>query len=447
MATRARLIFLAGTALVLGASPALAQQTCAGGACTVRMTPAQLLENAELLVLQRQFDAARPLIDALANVPEYTMERQFLLGYVAVETGDLNGAVRYFRAILRDHPKQTRVRLELARAMMLQGKDAAAEHHLRLAAQDQNLPPEIAATIRSSRGVIRDRRMWNLNLDIGLAPDSNINNATTAEIINGNGGQLQLGPNTRARSGVGRMVGLSGGVRLKVAAKLAVLIDGDAQISDYKGKNADDIFTQIAVGPEYKLSETASLSVQGIAAQRWYGGDVAARQFGVKAGIQKFLDAGQRVGLQIDARHTDSGFSSVYDGWQYSAYATYERVVGRSMVASASLFGRRESLRSDVYSSTEAGVNLGIGGELPFGINAGLSGGLSRAVYDAPMLLFSSEDRKDWRFSARAYAGLRSIRVLGFSPSLTYSFADVGSNYEFYRTNRHRLRFNLARYF
>ncbi len=447
MAIRTRLTLLAGTALALGIAPAVAQPVCAGGECTVRMTPAQLLENAERLVLQRQFDAARPLIAALAEVPEYRMQQQFLSGYVAVETGDLDGAVRNFRAILRDHPKQTRVRLELARAMMMQGKDAAAEHHLRLAAEDKDLPPEIAATIRSSRGVIRDRRMWHFNLDLGLAPDSNINNATTAEVINADAGQLHLSPDARARSGVGRMAGMSGGVRLKAAPRLAVLIDGDAQISDYDGKSADDIFTQLAIGPEYKMSETASLSLQAVAAQRWYGGEVAARQFGVKAAAQKFLDAGQRVGLQFDIRHTDSGFTPVYDGWQYSAYATYERVIGRSMIASASLFGRRESLRSDVYSSTEAGVNLGLGGELGHGINAGLSGGLSRAVYDAPFLLFSTEDRKDWRLNVRAYLGLRSIRVLGFSPSLTYSYADIGSNYEFYRTNRHRLRFNLARYF
>jgi hypothetical protein len=43
--------------------------------------------------------------------------------------------------------------------------------------------------------------------------------------------------------------------------------------------------------------------------------------------------------------------------------------------------------------------------------------------------------------------GLRSVRVLGFSPSVTYSFARNASNIGLYDTTRHRFQFELARYF
>ena len=104
-------------------------------------------------------------------------------------------------------------------------------------------------------------------------------------------------------------------------------------------------------------------------------------------------------------------------------------------------------MQFDGYSNTVAGVNVGIGGELPLGINAGVSGGVSRAKYDDPETFFSFERRKDWRLQARAHAGLRQLRFMNLSPSLEYSYVRNQSNYTLYRTDRHRVEFKLARYF
>jgi outer membrane protein len=445
---------LAASAATSPAAPADVMTSCdAAGACTARMTGDALLAAAERLVLARQFDAARPLIAALENVPGREMERRFLAGYVAVETGDVKEAIHQFRAILASQPRQTRVRMELARALMIAGDQSAADHHLRLASQDRELPPEIAATIRSARGVIRDQRAWHFSFDFGFAPDSNINNATSAEQVD-----VLVSPNTRrtftlnddarAKSAVGVTGSFSGGVRLKSSDKTAWLVDADGQFTHYDNDDFDDYMVQLAAGPEFKLSPKTNVTVQAVGLQRWFGGRTAQQQVGVKSGLQTDLDKGERLGAQFDVRHTASSFGSAYDGWQYGAYGTYERVIARSMVASASLFIRRESLESGTPSNTEAGFNLGVGGELKHGVNAGLSGGLSYARYDDPQIVFSMTDaRHDLRGTVRAYVGSRAIRILGFSPSITYTFTHVGSNYAFYDSDRHRIRFALAHYF
>lgn len=416
------------------------------------MTADELVAAAEKLVFAGQYEAAKPFIDALKAAPDKTFERRFLAGYVAVETGQYDQAIEQFRAILADDPKQTRVRLELARALMLKGDKSAADHHFRLAQQDQALPPEIAATVRSTRGIIRDQRNWSFRFDVGLAPDTNINNATSAEqvdlLVSPNNRQtFTLNQDARAKSGLGVTGSFSGGLRLKQSDTTAILIDGDGQATLYEQDDFNDIMLQLAVGPEFKLSPKTSITLQGVALNRWFGGDTAQRQFGIKSGLTTYLDQGQRIGVQLDVRRTESGFGTNFDGWQYGAYATHERVVAKSMIASASGFVRRESLRADAFSNTEVGANLGIGGELPRGLNAGVSGGLSYADYDAPQILFSTEARRDWRANLRAYVGSRAIRVLGFSPSLTYTFTHIGSNYRFYDSDRHRFRFVLARYF
>jgi outer membrane protein len=448
---RVALLLATALASMTLVAPAAAQTQCSDGICSLKLTPDQMVLQADLLVARHQFDDAKPLLVALQSTGQHALEAGFLSGYVAAESGDLDEAIRQFRAVLVNHPNQTRVRLELARAMMLKGQDGGAEHNFRLAAQDRSLPPEILRTIQSSRGLLRDRRSWSLNTDFGVAPDTNITNGTAAETIDVNLGNrtlpLTLNASARQRSGVGQVAGIQASYRLRFGEGRALLVETDSRITNYKGTAADDATIQLAVGPEFHLSEDSTVSVQAVGAQRWFGGNVASRQFGLRANYQHNLEEGQRIGLSLDARHTASGFSESYSGWNVGAYATYERVIGGRFIASATLFGRRDALNSGGYSSLEFGGNLGIGGELGHGINAGLSGGLSRAVFDAPLALFSADPRKDIRLNARAYLGLRSLRFLGFSPSVTYNFSTNLSSLTLYDSKRSRFQFSVAHYF
>tara|TARA_R110000824_G_scaffold63304_2_gene166627 strand:- start:156 stop:1574 length:1419 start_codon:yes stop_codon:yes gene_type:complete len=431
---------------------AVSQPACdASGQCHFRMTPQQLLSKAESLIHTKQYQAALPLVEALGQVPELKMQQRFLAGYIAIETGDVDGAIRKFRSILDENPGQTRVRLELARAYLMTGKEASADYHFRLAQNDENLPDEIAQTIRNTRSILRDQRVWRFSFDFGFAPDTNINGATNAESIDINFGPiklpLQLDENARERSGIGQTAGFSGGIRVKATDRLALLLDADSKIINYKGEEADDIVIQVAAGPELRIARYSSLSLQAVGLHRWYGGRLATREYGGRVGYQQALSEGQRLGFELDARRTESQLSDAYSGWQLGANATYEHLIGKSLIASASVFARRDLLNADGFSSFNYGVNLGIGGELPLGLNAGVSASVSRSEFDAPLLLYSTEKRQDWRGFARAYVGSRKIKFLGFSPSIDYNYSRVDSNYGLYEMNRHRVNFKFARYF
>ncbi len=449
-----RLALLAGAVMI--ATPALAEQTllqpdCVIDKCTLHLTAAQLLDRAQQLVFERRFGEAAPMLAALENAPEYTMERQFLTGYVAVESGDLKTAVSEFRAVLAAHPEQTRVRLELARVLMLQGKNGAADHHYRLAQGDDKVPPEILSAIRISRTILRSQRQWSFNVDFGIAPDSNITNGTNAESIGIKFGDqtvpLTLDAGARAKTGTGQTAGFSGAARLNLGGDTKLLVEGDSQIVNYSGSDHDDISLQLAVGPEFQLSERTRLSVQAVGLQRWYGGRSANLAGGVRATVQHAVGGSQRLEFALDARNTHSGFLNEYSGWQVGATASYERVIARSMIASASLFARRDALNAAAYSGIEFGANVGIGGELPLGITAGVSAGVSRAIYDAAVPIFGGDPRGDWRLNGRVQLGLRTIRFLGFSPSITYSVSSNKSSLALYDSDRQRLSFALAHYF
>jgi hypothetical protein len=437
------------TAAPLTAAPLA--ESCGAGQCQMKITVDQMLAHASMLVEARRFDEAKPVVAALAQAPNLGMETHFLRGYIAVETGDTATAIKEFRASLAIDPKQTRVRLELARALMMQGKDGGAAYHFRLAAQDNGLSPEIRATIQAQRGILRDRKPWHASTDFGFAPDSNITNGTSAETVDLVVGNqtipLTLDENARARSGLGQTASLSAGYRFKIGDRGAFLVDGDAQGVNYKGTYNDDYTVQLAAGPEFRPTEATSISIQGLGLQRWYGGDRAVTQIGARLAMQHTIGEDQRVGLTLDARHSASGLQDAYSGWNFALYATYERVIARSMIASASLFARTDRLNEEAYSSKELGLSLGIGGELPHGINAGITGTASRAIYGAPLAALSNDPRADWRLSGRIYAGVRSLRVMGFSPSVSYTYTLNASSLSLYESKRSRFAFNLARYF
>lgn len=445
---------LALPALASMAEPARADSIldqCVSHTCKARLTADQMLEEVQKLVLARRFDEARPMIAALAAVPSLHFEVQFLTGYVAEQTGDYKHAESIFRAILVEDPKQTRVRLELARTLLAQGKTQAADHQFRLAAQADDLPPEITRTIRQVRSILRSKRTWTLNVDFGIAPDSNINNATGADSITVNFGPiplpLSLSKDARATSGTGITGSIDSNLRLPIAKNTALLVDFDAAGTFYRTHQFDDLAGEVATGLEFTLSPKLHVRAEGLVSQHDFGGTVISRQVGGKGGAEFNLSDSQRLGLQIDARHTTVFFDHGYDGWQVGGYATYERVVARSMIASASLYARRDGAADPAYANTEFGGLIGLGGELPKGFNFGISGGVSRAVYDAPSYFFSLDPRRDWRFNTRLTIGNRAIRLLGFSPTFTVSYARNASSIEYYRTQRLRFRFALARYF
>src|SRR3546814_16987204 len=71
------------------ATPAAAQATpdCDDGTCRIQLTPQQLQAAAERPVHARRFDEAAPLVAALRQAPGFAMQRRFLTGYSAAETG------------------------------------------------------------------------------------------------------------------------------------------------------------------------------------------------------------------------------------------------------------------------------------------------------------------------------------------------------------------------
>src|SRR3546814_4583868 len=111
--------------------------------------------------------------------------------------------------------------------MLALHKPGAADRQFKIAEQDQDLTPEVLRTIRTVRDTIRAKRPWQIDVAFGLAPDTNINNATSLDTIRVNLGDnsipLTLDERARAKSGIGPPAQVSARLRLPVAERLSIL--------------------------------------------------------------------------------------------------------------------------------------------------------------------------------------------------------------------------------
>jgi hypothetical protein len=455
MAAVMALLFIALPAVVRAEADVTANtpapSSCAQSPCTIRLTPPQLLASVERLVHANKFEEARALLAALKMAPGFTMQTRFLTGFMAAQEGDFATAAREYKAILADDPGQTRVRLELGRAMLALGQSQAADRQLRLAQQSRELGPDIARLVRGARDVIRSSKSFRADVSLGIAPDSNINNATDARTVNVRLGDLELpltlNDDARAKSGTGQTGTLSLASRLPVGGDTFFIGNLDGSGTNYAGTRYDDYLAQVAAGADTQVSNAASVSLQAIGAQRWFGGRVASRQVGARLGAQLAVDEVRRVGVQLDVRRTTAAFDPAFTGWQGGLYVSYETSVSRTMLASTQVFARRDWLHATAYSNVELGANATVAGELPHGVSYSFGGTVSHARFDTPLEIFSAAPRRDWRLVSQATLGYRKVRVFGFSPQVSWQATVVGSSLDYFRSRRSRFSFSLARYF
>jgi outer membrane protein len=418
-----------------------------GATCLSGLSASELIVVSEDMVTQKKYNEARVILAALEKDSQVSVQRNFLQGYIARQTGDKKTAIKKFRAVLSEKPDETRVRVELARTLYEDGSRAAADYHFKLAQRDAaNVPPDIQRAISRYRQQIRAQKGWSFSTSFGLAPDTNINSATNNTVVDIFGLPFALNDTARSKSGVGQTVGAQGQAKLKLSAVYDLDIIGAVNFTNYKGAQFDDLGGTFSVGPSRQIGQHARVGIGATYSQRWYGGEALNRGYGVRlTGEYRFNDASD-LSAELSARKVNNLLNNAYDGKQLALAVSYQQAFAHQITGSLGATVQRNSLSDYGYSNWDAGLFGGVGAELPWGINAGLSAQVSSSMYDGIDKLFFTI-RKDVRINGRAYVGLRSLRFMGFSPSVEYNYQMNNSNISLYDYNRHRFEFTIARYF
>jgi outer membrane protein len=371
---------------------------------------------------------------------------EFVKGLIQRARGDLTGAAKTFRKILARDPDLTRVRAELARTLVALDEDDSAKHHLELLAG--SAPDEQqAAGVRTFIDKIDAKRPFTMNGYFSLAPSSNVNVASSNEkIYLPYDGQIQEFKTEKQKSGIGLVAGASAGYTRRLGNDFVGVLSGGVNGRIYKERKFDQFSASQSAELRY-ITDRGFLSFGAVASE-----GKGANNFEIDS-----LSYGPRVALSHSITPQLRVNTSVVHEWRNN---TNDRLDGTAILVDNSLsfaltststislqggFDFVKTQEKD-FGTTTKSVGLSIYKELPQGITLGADAQAAFADYHANHALLTYK-RKDKRFSGNLSLTKRDLNILGFAPTLTYSYVHNSSNVDLYDHNIHAVDLRFTKKF
>lgn len=316
------------------------------------------------------------------------------------------------RAIIDEQAEAQPVRLELSAVLAQMGDIKAARHELRQA-QAAGLPPQIAQVIKQYAAALRSRKPWGGSLELALAPDSNINRATSQTTLDTVIAPLNLSHDARQQSGLGVKESSQLYARVDTGQTLTLVPRLSSQAVLYGASQFNDISASAQLGIEWRRKADRFTPSAGFT-WRWYGNQIYARTQSVS--IDWLHPAGPRAQFDttLSVNRARYPHNSLQDGMIYAASVGYERAFTARSGGSLSFSGNRQTARDPGYATTSVSSGLVYWHDMgKMTLFASLSGSHLRA--DERLFLFP-ERRADWYARIGGGAVLRKVQVAGFSP-------------------------------
>ena len=361
----------------------------------------------------------------------------------------LDEAIAAFRSILIRQPGLVRVRLELALAFYLKQEDGLARDHFERALVGR--PPEaLVENISRFLKIMRARRRWRGYFGFSLAPDTNINAASDAEIIYINGLPFRRGAGARASSDIG-IVGWGGGeYQYPLAERWRLRTGFDLNHREYKGGRFDQTFLAGYVGPRWLISRNTEMSLLATASQRWWGGSSFNYDYGARLEVIHRLFAGLRLtgrALWSNRKYQQNTFLEgplkvVSLGAMYVLFPTVQ--------VNALVGYIDQDAAAHHWNSTGYWTRVGTNVALPWGFTVGASAEFRWTDYEDGWPLPFRPDgsaRRDQTRVLQATILNRAITVFGFSPQILYSNDFRKSNAQLFDFKRNRVEMRWVRQF
>ena len=385
-----------------------------------------------------------------------------------------NEAIASQRHILERRPGLAGPRLELARVLFVRGRcgaepedllehllgddcDAAAYHFRRALAG--SLPPRVAGAVSNFLAAIQLRKRVSGYFSMAVAPDSNINAATSARWFDWRGLQFRLSDEARARSGVGLIVSALGEYRHPVGARLSedsltrLRLGAGISRRDYGGRRFDDMTLALHAGPQI-LFPRGRASLLARADRRWQGG--APTGLGLGGRLEGTLRIGRRLWLDggaewMNRRHRSG---STADGPRRDLDLGLSYALTPAVTIGARTGWQRTRARVAPLRSTTWRVGGFVTADLPPvfgapGFEIGLFQDLLLTRYDAPgYLLVSPERRRDRLSISRLTVSNDDFELFRFAPVLSLVYEGRESNIQnVFDYRRGRTELTLRRVF
>lgn len=417
---------------------------CPGAALAQAPVTVDALEFAKRAFAAGEYTLTREILTVLLSQRPDDIEANFLLAELDAQQGDLAAAADRFQKILSAHPNLPRVRLDYALALFRLQDDERAEYNFRLALAAE-LPDQVRRNVMSYLHAIRQRRRYDINVAASVAPDTNINAATSLNQVTLFGLPFTLAPQAQQKSGIGAVVSLSGEYRYPIGPELRIRSTAALYRADYPGGKFDDMIARVQLGPQLVLQDW-DLSVLGVFTERWFGNDplntgAGGRIEGAYHGFERWRLESDLEVLRL-AYHTqtfqdgDYVATNFYPSYYLSPTAYLRPILGWYW----------QSAVDPAFAATGYRVGLAYHQELFYGITGEIQPELFLSDYDGTSALFGTT-RRDRTIRATFSIYKRDWIIFGFDPVFTYIFTDNVSNQSLFAYRRNQFVIGFTKEF
>ena len=404
-----------------------------------------LIETARAALAKGELDDAELLLDGVAPDEGNIDDLDFLYGTIALKRGDWQTAIARFRAMLARNPDLPRVRLDLAFAHYQAGEDGRAAHHFRLALGTEDLPPVVRARALAFLDQIRRRKTWSITGSFSVAPDTNINEATSATEVELFGFPADLSEDARRTSGVGLSANLSGAWEARISPDTRFRASAELRTRTYRESDFNERVVSLRAGPRF-LFEKFDLRPELTGRLRDLGGDLYSRAVGLELSGNWLIAPAWRLSASVGGERI-SYETFLGDGNTWSADLGLTHALGKATLLRADASFRREKLDSDARSWREYIFGVSATRELPRGFVVGGGPIFRWREYGAPLPIFGPEARRDRTLAGRITVSNRRIDWFGFSPRITLRHERRESNLDLHDYTRTVAEFSMVRTF
>jgi len=413
--------------------------------------PAQHFTAEQLFVLADRAQgagdtaAALTIYRALEHDPAVTIrsEARFRHARLAERDHHWTEAALLLRAILDEQPQAQPARLELAKVLAAMGHVAEARRQLR-AAQAGPLPPQVALAVNQFAAALRQTKPFGGSIELGLAPSSNINRATTSPTLNSILGPLDLSRDAQAQSGIGVNLGGQGTVQVPLSAQLALTAGLATQNTLYRNSEFNDSTFAATAGAALTLGQSRIRLTAG-PAYRLYGAHPYTIAINATADWLHPLGKRSQIDWESDFSKVTYRTNALQDGDVFGQTLSVEHAFTARAGAKLSLFGQRTTAADPGYASVNGGISALVWhewGRTTVYANASES----HLVADARLFLYTDR-RVEWLTRASLGATFRQLQVKGFAPLVRVNYERNASTVGIYDYRRFSADLAITRAF
>ncbi len=381
----------------------------------------------------------------------------FIEGLILEKRGQFPAAAAKFRGALANDPRLTLVRSELAMLLARMNETDSARHHLELLAADVQ-DPQQQAGIRSFMDSLNASHPFTFSGFISIAPSTNINNGSSHDTVYSQGiggidGVDPLGTISAAsqkQSGIGTVAGGSVGFTKNLGEHSQVALSAGATGTYYPLTGITGAgFSQSAELRYLTGRGYMGLGVVGSEGIDTLNRSISYTSFGPRLSFAHRITERDQLSTSLTYEWRNYGNtlpSSDYNGNALTISAIFTHALDSSSNV-AFIMGYDSVTQKNTYNSYY-GSTLGMGfyKELPRGFTVqGQGTGHLATFYDVNP--FQGVVRQDENLTGSLTLTKRDWNIMGFAPSLNYTYTRNFSNISLYDFDSHSVDLRLTKDF